>query len=105
MNYEIEIQSIVADNQRATRMLQEEYEEMRQRLTRNGAELVAAMEEAEERIRVEVEEQERLAAEEREQREAIARSIAARKSKGVVTPIDEDDDPESEYYRRKSWLI
>ncbi|MBF6574608.1 hypothetical protein [Nocardia farcinica] len=50
-------------------------------------------------------ERERMAAELRAQREAIARSIAARRATDVVTPIDEDDDPEGEYYRRESWLV
>ncbi|MBF6521814.1 hypothetical protein [Nocardia farcinica] len=49
-------------------------------------------------------ERERMAAELRAQREAIARSIAARRATDVVTPID-DDDPEGEYYRRESWLV
>lgn len=74
----------------------------------HAEELAKAEAEAAEQERLEVEtraERERLAAEAREQREAIARSIAARKANDVVTPIDEDDDPESEYYRRKSWLV
>ncbi|VFA94221.1 Uncharacterised protein [Nocardia farcinica] len=50
-------------------------------------------------------ERERMAAELRAQREASARSIAARRATDVVTPIDEDDDPEGEYYRRESWLV
>lgn len=40
-----------------------------------------------------------------DQREAIARSAAARRSGTVVTPIDDDGDDEAEYYRRKSWLV
>lgn len=74
----------------------------------HAEELAKAEAEAAEQERLEVEaraEQERLAAEAREQRDAIARSIAARRANDVVTPIDEDDDPESEYYRRKSWLV
>ncbi|MFD0365882.1 hypothetical protein ACFQZZ_30965 [Nocardia sp. GCM10030253] len=65
----------------------------------------AEFEEAERRAAETRQEEERLEAEAREQREAIARSIAARKANDVVTPVDEDDDPEGEYYRRKSWLI
>lgn len=41
----------------------------------------------------------------REQREAIARSAAARRVNDVVTPIDDDGDEEAEYYRRSSWLV
>ncbi|WP_280402600.1 hypothetical protein [Nocardia carnea] len=40
-----------------------------------------------------------------DQREAIARSAAARRLGTVVTPIDDDGDDEAEYYRRKSWLV
>ncbi len=40
-----------------------------------------------------------------DQREAIARSAAARRSGTVVTPIDDDGDDEAEYYRRRSWLV
>ncbi|MFC8530896.1 hypothetical protein [Nocardia sp. NPDC057227] len=39
-----------------------------------------------------------------ERREAIARSIAARRAQGVARPSDQDDE-EGEYYRRTSWLI
>lgn len=66
---------------------------------------VAEIEEQQRREAEERAERERREAEEREQREAVARAIAARKSKNVVTPIDEDDDPEGEYYRRQSWLV
>ena len=40
-----------------------------------------------------------------DQREAIARSAAARRSGTVVTPIDDDGDDEAEYSRRRSWLV
>ena len=40
-----------------------------------------------------------------DQREAIARSAAARRSGTVVTPIDDDGDDEAQYYRRTSWLV
>ncbi|MGW4736725.1 hypothetical protein [Nocardia xishanensis] len=102
----IEINRRTADKSRE--LAEQSAAAMREFWEEHGEEIAKAQAEAEERERQEVEaraEQERLAAEAREQREAIARSIAARKSKGVVTPIDEDDDPESEYYRRKSWLI
>ncbi|MGW5570073.1 hypothetical protein ACWEVD_02635 [Nocardia thailandica] len=41
----------------------------------------------------------------REAREAIARSIAARRARQNFDPVDyEGYDQESEYYRRKNWL-
>ncbi|WP_063039073.1 hypothetical protein [Nocardia pseudovaccinii] len=126
-NYSEEIERIFEEHDRRSRMLREELVEIEQRSAERGRDFVEQMNEemrtfweeraeelekaqaeADERERRETEaraEQERLAAEAREQREAIARSIAARKAHDVVTPIDEDDDPESEYYRRKSWLI
>ncbi len=126
-NYSEEIERIFEEHDRRSRILREELVEIEQRSAERGREFVEQMNiemrafweehaeelekaqaEAEERERCEVEaraEQERVVAEAREQREAIARSIAARKANGVVTPIDEDDDPESEYYRRKSWLV
>ncbi|MFC8047344.1 hypothetical protein [Nocardia sp. NPDC057353] len=48
-------------------------------------------------------EQRRLA-ELQERREAIARSIAARRARSVARPSDQDDE-DGEYYRRTSWLI
>ncbi|MEV6337485.1 hypothetical protein AB0M12_22530 [Nocardia vinacea] len=126
-NYSEEIERIFDEHDRRSRILREELVEIEQRSAERGREFVEqiniemrefweehaeelekAQAEAEERERREVEaraEQERLAAEAREQRDAIARSIAARRANDVVTPIDEDDDPESEYYRRKSWLV
>lgn len=122
-NYSEEIERIFEEHDRRSRILREELVEIEQRSAERGREFVAEMNiemrefwaehaeelaEAEERERREVEaraEQERLATEARKQRESIARSIAARRANDVVTPIDEDDDPESEYYRRKSWLI
>ncbi|WP_216909490.1 hypothetical protein [Nocardia noduli] len=52
-------------------------------------------------------ERERLEAEAREQRESIARSAASRQAHGYVAPSDDDewDDPDSQYYRRESWLV
>ena len=38
-------------------------------------------------------------------REAIARSIAARRRNDIVAPIDDDGDDEAKYYRRNSWLV
>ncbi|MET8871079.1 hypothetical protein [Nocardia sp. NPDC004604] len=121
MDYAYEIDCVVEEHLRGVRRLQQEYEDMRQSLSgHGGAEVLAAVEQAraeyaeqerlaaEEKERLEVEaraEQERVAAEAREQREAIARSIAARKAQDVVMPIDDEGDEESEYYRRKSWLV
>ncbi|WP_067646636.1 hypothetical protein [Nocardia harenae] len=49
-------------------------------------------------------EQERRREELQERRDAIARSIAARRAQSVARPSDQDDE-EGEYYRRTSWLI
>ena len=83
-------------------------EQLRQAIEENAEEIAREQAEAEERERREAEERaerERLETEAREHREAIARAAAARRAADVVTPIDEDDDPEGEYYRRQSWLI
>lgn len=66
-----------------------------ERQTRADAEQVCAA----------AEEQEWLQSRAREHREAIARSVAARRAADVVTATDEDDDEEAAYYRRKSWLV
>lgn len=123
MNYAEEIERIGEESRRRSRMLLEELEDIKQRSADADRELAeqsaiemrqfweeqaAELEKAEaeaEQARTEAEERERVETDAREQREAIARSIAARKAHDVVTPIDEDDDPESEYYRRKSWLV
>ncbi|MFI6775616.1 hypothetical protein [Nocardia sp. NPDC050412] len=127
MNYSDEMEQIVEEIRRRSTMLLDEFEEINRRtadkdreLAEQSAiemgrfwedhaeELAKAKAEAEEKERLEVEaqtERERLEADAREQREAIARSIAARKAHDVVTPIDEEGDEESEYYRRQSWLI
>ncbi|GAB2670149.1 hypothetical protein [Nocardia goodfellowii] len=128
VNYEAEIERIAEETRRRSAMLLEELGDVRSRTARKSEELAEqatlemaqfweekaeefakAQAEAEEKERAEMEaraEKERLMAEAREQREAIARSIAARKSKDVVLPIDDDDDdPEAEYYRRESWLV
>ncbi|MEV4236833.1 hypothetical protein AB0J47_16835 [Nocardia sp. NPDC049737] len=121
------MEQIVEEIRRRSTMLLDEFEEINRRtadkdreLAEQSAiemsrfwedhaeELAKAKAEAEEKERLEVEaqtERERLEADAREQREAIARSIAARKAHDVVTPIDEEGDEESEYYRRQSWLI
>lgn len=110
MDYGYQIECVVEEYRRGVLRLQSEYDEMKRSLSADdGAALLEAIErveaEREAQARLEADERKRLETEAREQREAIARSIAARKSKDVVTPIDEDDDPEGEYYRRKSWLI
>ncbi|MEV0293299.1 hypothetical protein [Nocardia sp. NPDC050710] len=122
-----EIELIFEEHDRQARLLSEEFMEIERRcaererdfqertnasyqqlLEDHAEEIAKAEAEAEEKERGEMEaraEQERLMAEAREQREAVARSVAARKSKDVVYPVDDDDDPEAEYYRRKSWLV
>ncbi|MFC9892363.1 hypothetical protein ACFVMC_01600 [Nocardia sp. NPDC127579] len=52
-------------------------------------------------------EQERLEAEARDQRDSIARSALSRQTQGYEAPSDDDewDDPDSQYYRRDSWLV
>ncbi|WP_227998599.1 hypothetical protein [Nocardia australiensis] len=127
VNYAAEIERIAEEARRRSAILLEELDdvhrrtaershalaeqsatEMRQFWEEKAGELQKAAADAEETERREAEaraERERLEAEAREQRDAIVRSIAARKAHGYVTPVDEDDDPEGEYYRRKSWLI
>lgn len=127
MNYSDGMRHIVEEIRRRSALLLDEFEEingqtaekdrelaeqsaieMRQFWEDHAEEIAKVRAEAEERERLEAEaraERERLDTEAREQREAIARSIATRKANDVVTPVDEDDDPESEYYRRKSWLV
>ncbi|GAA5067520.1 hypothetical protein [Nocardia callitridis] len=126
MSYSADIESAIAECQRRSRLLLDEFEDIQrktaatsQRLTEESIaaqrefleehreEIENAQAEAAEKERLEVEERERqdaLAAEAREQREAIARSIAARKANDVVAPID-DEDEEAAFYQRKSWLI
>jgi hypothetical protein len=123
VNYADEIERIGEESRRRSAILLQELEETRQHSAvverelaersaiemgefwEEHAEEIAKAQAEAEQARLEAEEKERLEAEAREQREAIARSIAARRARGVVTPVDEDDDPEGEYYRRKSWLI
>lgn len=99
---------------RRVQILDDEYDEMRSSLAirNNGHEILAEIHAAREREAAEAEERERIEAEERErqetaareQREAIARSVAARRANDRAAPLD-DDDPEAEYYQRKSWLV
>lgn len=126
VNYGAEIEQIGAESRRRIAMLIEELAEINQRSAvrdRELAEQSAAemrqfseeygeelLQEAEqavaeaEQAQREAEEQERLAAEAREKHQAIARSVAARRAKDVVVPIDEEDE-EAAYYQRKSWLV
>ncbi|WP_406236467.1 hypothetical protein [Nocardia sp. NBC_01009] len=116
VDYVAEVERLAEESLRRMSVLREELEEIKQETARRDQEFSANLAtemsqfwqeyaETEEAARAEAEEKERLEAEAREQREAIARSIAARKAHELVTPVDEDDDPEGEYYRRKSWLI
>lgn len=92
-----DIEAIADSHRRYVTQLHAETEERRQAESEQGRELAAALQRAAE----EAEEQARADA---EAREAIARSLAARKANETVLPID-DEDEESAYYRRKSWLI
>ncbi|WP_054815753.1 hypothetical protein [Nocardia arizonensis] len=127
MNYAAEIERVAAETRRRSALLRAELadihrrtEETAHRLAEESAADMArffedraddyaeAVAQAQAREREEAEaraERERLEEHSREQRAAIARSIAARRANDIVTPIDEDDDPEGAYYRRKSWLI
>ncbi|MEV6273835.1 hypothetical protein [Nocardia sp. NPDC051832] len=112
MNYEYEIERTVEDYLRRVVQMQDEYDEMKKQMSwNNGVELVAAIDrveaEREEQARREAQERERLEAEAREQRAAIERAVAMRNAKGYVPPSDDDewDDPDSQYYRRDSWLV
>ncbi|MBF6545086.1 hypothetical protein [Nocardia brasiliensis] len=102
MNHAYEIECIVEENRRAVLRLQDEYDEMKQRLSdRGGPELLAAIQEAEAQAE---EERARQETEAREQREAVARSIAARRANRDVAPVDAEDE-EAAFYQRKTWLI
>ncbi|NEW57954.1 hypothetical protein GV794_20175 [Nocardia cyriacigeorgica] len=127
MNYGEEIERVVEESRWRSAKLREEIADINQRTAEKSRALAErsagemrqfwddhreefhkAQEQADaeaEKERLAAEERERLEAEAREQRDAIARSMAARRSKDVVAPIDEDDDEESQYYQRKSWLV
>ncbi|MEU8896923.1 hypothetical protein [Nocardia sp. NPDC048505] len=123
-NYATEIERIFEEHRRRSVQIQMEVDEFDGRaaereqafqdhantwLTENGEAMRQKLAQAEEQERAEMEaraEQERLLIEAREHREAIARAEAARRSRDVVYPVDDDgDDPEGEYYRRDSWLV
>lgn len=127
MDYAAEIARIGEQARRRSELLIDDIEETKRRSAARGREAVEAsvaelqqywdehgkeLLEQERQARAEAE-QARVAAEEqewlqgrvREQREAVARSVAARRAADVVTATDEDDDEEAAYYRRKSWLV
>ncbi|QIS09074.1 hypothetical protein [Nocardia arthritidis] len=115
VNWLAEIEQAAAEQRRRSALLLDELDEINRRTEEKGRQLAerSAAEmrdfweehaEALEKAQAEAEEKERQEAEEREQREAIARSMAARKAKDTVAPID-DEDEESAYYRRDSWLV
>ncbi len=115
MNYAEEVERVIADHLHRAAMLLDEFEEINRRTANSNRELAERSaadmrefweEHAEEieKARAEAEEKERQETEAREQREAIARSMAARRAKDTVAPID-DEDEESAYYRRDSWLV
>lgn len=127
MDYAAEIARIGEQARRRSALLIDDIEETKHRSAARGREAVEAsvaelqqywdehgeeLLEQERKARAEAE-QARVAAEEqewlqgrvREQREAVARSVAARRAADVVTATDEDDDEEAAYYRRKSWLV
>ncbi|MEV6392271.1 hypothetical protein [Nocardia xishanensis] len=114
MDYTYEFQCIVEEHRRGVMQLRDEFEELQNSMRgHNGHELAAAIEakqeerarlEAEENARLEAEENERQAAEraqqerleaearaqrEAKEREAIARSIAARQASAEALPINE----------------
>ncbi|MBF6474233.1 MULTISPECIES: hypothetical protein [Nocardia] len=111
VNYAEEARQLGAENQRRMSLLLDELQAINEETAATGREfadrLVADMNEfwathAGEPAETEVEQ--RLEDEAREQREAIARSMAARRANQTVTPVD-DEDEEAKFYQRKSWLI
>ncbi|MGY2008730.1 hypothetical protein ACW9HJ_22030 [Nocardia gipuzkoensis] len=115
VNYAEEARQLGAENQRRMSLLLDEIQAINEETAATGREfadrLVADMNEfwathagepTEAAAEAEVEQQ--LEDEAREQREAIARSMAARRANQTVTPVD-DEDEEAKFYQRKSWLI
>ncbi|MBF6219820.1 hypothetical protein IU479_17075 [Nocardia abscessus] len=111
VNYAEEARQLGAENQRRMSLLLDEIQAINEETAATGREfadrLVADMNEfwathAGEPTEAEVGQQ--LEDEAREQREAIARSMAARRANQTVTPVD-DEDEEAKFYQRKSWLI
>ncbi|MBF6337381.1 hypothetical protein IU450_15965 [Nocardia abscessus] len=115
VNYAEEARQLGAENQRRMSLLLDEIQTINEETAATGREfadrLVADMNEFwatqagdPDEAAAEAEEKQRLEDEAREQREAIARSMAARRANQTVAPVDEEDE-EAKFYRRKSWLI
>ncbi|WP_405167191.1 hypothetical protein OG203_20130 [Nocardia sp. NBC_01499] len=115
MSYAEEIERVAEECRRRSALLLDELEQINQRTADTSRELAEASatemrefwsEHADElaKARAEAEERERLETEAREQREAIARSIAARKANRDVLPVDQEDE-EAAFYQRETWLI
>ncbi|MEV6562529.1 hypothetical protein AB0M22_42885 [Nocardia sp. NPDC051756] len=115
MSYAEEIERAAEECRRRSALLLDELEQINRRTADTSRELADAAatdmheflaEHADElaKARAEAEERERLETEAREQREAIARSIAARKANRDVLPVDQEDE-EAAFYQRETWLI
>ncbi|MEU7631925.1 hypothetical protein AB0C34_18335 [Nocardia sp. NPDC049220] len=115
VNYAEEARRLAEESQRRMTILLDELQEINERSTASGREfadnLAADMDRFRQEhagdsadSRAEDEATERLAAEAREHREAIARSMTARKANQSVAPVD-DEDEEAKFYQRESWLI
>ncbi|WP_028479302.1 hypothetical protein [Nocardia sp. CNY236] len=115
VNYGEEARRLSEENRRRMAMLLEEIHDVTEQTaaaSREFADRLAAdmdqlrAERAEQTAHsgVEVEEKQRPEAAAWARRAAIARSVAARKATDLVTPVDEQDE-ETEFYQRKSWLI
>ncbi|WP_280252369.1 hypothetical protein [Nocardia abscessus] len=115
VNYAEEARQLGAENQRRMSLLLDEIQAINEETAATGREfadrLVADMNEfwaahagEPDEAAAEAEVGQRLEDEAREQREAIARSMAARRANQTVTPVD-DEDEEAKFYQRKSWLI
>ncbi|MBF6167342.1 hypothetical protein IU486_21670 [Streptomyces gardneri] len=115
VNYAEEARQLAAENQRRMSLLLDEIQAINEQTAATGREfadrLTADMDQfwathaAElDKAAAEAEAQRRLEDEAREQREAVARSMAARRANQTVAPVDEEDE-EAKFYQRKSWLI
>ncbi|MGK8520517.1 hypothetical protein ACRS6B_02640 [Nocardia asteroides] len=115
VNYAEEARQLAAENQRRMSLLLDEIRSINEQTAATGREfadrLTADMDQfwadqvAElDRAAAAAEEKQRREDEVREQREAVARSLAARRANQTVTPVDEEDE-EAKFYQRKSWLI
>lgn len=115
VNYAEEIERAAEECRRRSALLLDELEQINRQTADTSRELAEAAatdmreflaEHADKlaEARAEVEESERLETEAREQREAIARSIAARRANRDVLPVDQEDE-EAAFYQRETWLI